>query len=343
MSLLARAASSTAPRLGGLLFVCLLAAGCEQQPGSSEAAAPDQAAANPAAADPAAAHHEPGSQVAADTAAPEGVGADGEVVGPVVRVEKQSDNRGRLETAIVRYRRDDGAELDVIAVLHIADGPYYATLEERFRDYDALLYEMIKPTDADPTQRAGGSPVSMLQQMMCRMLGLEFQLDQIDYGAGNFVHADMTPEDFARRWDERDESVWKLMLRAMAAGGFASGNNMTPDQIVQMVRSPDRRSRLKLVMASVFAEADNLLGGLAAPDAEGRDQSMLIGERNLVALQVVERELDAGKRRLGLFYGAGHVPDFDVRLRKEHGFRRIGTEWLTAWDVRPPLADGEQR
>ena len=34
------------------------------------------------------------------------------------------------------------------------------------------------------------------QQGLTRMLGLEFQLDRIDYTAPNFVHADMSPKEF---------------------------------------------------------------------------------------------------------------------------------------------------
>lgn len=228
-----------------------------------------------------------------------------------IRVERESENRGRLETAVVHYERDDGDRVDLIGVLHVGDADYYAELERRFAGYDAVLYEMIKAAGADPTHRGGGNPLSFLQTAICRGLDLQFQLDSIDYGADNFVHADLTAERFAQRWEERNESVWKLVMRALTAGNQGGAEELTPAELLDIVRSKDRRARMKMVMADVFADADSMLAGLAQPDAEGRDQSMLIGERNLAALEIMERELEDGERQVALFYGAGHAPDFN--------------------------------
>jgi hypothetical protein len=40
-----------------------------------------------------------------------------------------------------------------------------------------------------------------------------------------------------------------------------------------------------------------------------------------------------GAMRIGLFYGAGHMPDLEKRLQRDLGFRRIGHDWITAWDI----------
>ena len=45
------------------------------------------------------------------------------------------------------------------------------------------------------------------------------------------------------------------------------------------------------------------------------------------------QQLAAGKRRLGIFYGAGHLPDMEKRLEKDFGLKRQSTTWLTAWDM----------
>ncbi|HET7843268.1 MAG TPA: hypothetical protein VFL14_03895, partial [Xanthomonadales bacterium] len=111
-----------------------------------------------------------------------------------VRFVKVGDG-GHLDTAITKYARGD-VELVLFAAVHIADGACYATLNDRFTTCDVLLYELVGPADYRPTkdrEPRGFNPISMLQQGLKNMLELSFQLDEIDYQAPNFVHADMTP------------------------------------------------------------------------------------------------------------------------------------------------------
>src|SRR5690606_40416808 len=108
------------------------------------------------------------------------------------------------------------------------------------------------------------------------------------------------------------------------------------------VRSSDRHARMKLLLGKEFGNLEASLGGLAQPDAEGRDRSMLIGERNAAALEVLQRELRAGRRRLVLFYGAAHMPDFAARPVAHHGFRPAPQGRLPAWRI-PPAASGAAR
>ena len=49
---------------------------------------------------------------------------------------------------------------------------------------------------------------------------------------------------------------------------------------------------------------------------------------------MLTRQLVDGKKKLAIFYGAAHMPDFDRRLRDEFGLTRQSQEWLTAWDLR---------
>jgi hypothetical protein len=46
----------------------------------------------------------------------------------------------------------------------------------------------------------------------------------------------------------------------------------------------------------------------------------------------MNREIAAGHKKLGVFYGAAHFPDMEKRLL-EAGFKRVKQDWLTAWDI----------
>ena len=53
------------------------------------------------------------------------------------------------------------------------------------------------------------------------------------------------------------------------------------------------------------------------------------------ALEVLEEQLKAGKRRIGIFYGAGHLPGMERRLIADFGLKRSNVHWIEAWNLRP--------
>ena len=262
-----------------------------------------------------------------------------------IRLLRDEDDpwRGALQTSIVHYTRPDGERLDVVNVMHLGDEEYYAELERRFESYDAVLYEMIKAEGASPVRRPGSDAgmLSLVQKAMGNALGAVFQLDSIDYGKANFVHADLTAERFAELWEERQESIAKLMLRAMSAGSDeAFGDEVTPAVLFRIAKTRDK-PRLRMILAEVFAKSD-MLTGLTDIGPDGRDRSMLIGQRNIAALEISMRELAGDADKVALFYGAGHWPDLDIRLVEDHGFERGEIEWVTAWTIEPKPADGDK-
>jgi hypothetical protein len=98
---------------------------------------------------------------------------------------------------------------------------------------------------------------------------------------------------------------------------------------------PNKELKLKRALAKQFENMDQMMDAF-----EGEDGSTIITERNKAALKVLEEQLKAGKKNVGIFYGAGHLPDMDERLRKEFGLERKPPEWLTAWDMRDPPGKG---
>jgi hypothetical protein len=262
----------------------------------------------------------------------------------------------QLQTSIVHFENAAGQKVDLIGAVHIADHPYYEILNERFKAYDALLYEMVKPkgmagigkpATTSPAAHAakhksegGGSWISMLQRFMKNQLELDFQLDAVDYNAANFVHADMDAETFLDRQAARGESMLTLMLDQMlrelnkpanAAGGSPAGDMGMMD-LIEALQSPDRARQLKLVLGRQFENMETSLDSM-----EG---SVLLDERNTEAMKILKENLDAGKKNLGVFYGAAHLKGMEKIMTDTMGFKQVGPpEWLVAWD----LADKEAR
>jgi hypothetical protein len=69
------------------------------------------------------------------------------------------------------------------------------------------------------------------------------------------------------------------------------------------------------------------------------DDTVIITERNKAALKVLTEQIDAGKKNIGIFYGAGHLKTMEQTLLHDMGFHKVGTLWRTAWDLgMPPVA-----
>jgi hypothetical protein len=253
-------------------------------------------------------------------------------------VRDESKRPLAMETAVIRFASADrpGVVVDLIGAVHIADKSYYDDLNKLFDSYEVLLYELVAPegTKIPKEGRKGGGahPIGALQDGMGSLLELKHQLACIDYSKENFVHADMSPEEFSKTMESRGESFLQMFLRMMgqgmaqqAAGGNQGGGDAA---LLLALFSRDRATKLKVAMAEQF---ENLEGQLSVLD--GPDGSTIITERNRKCFEVLEKQLKDGKKTIGVFYGAGHFPDMEKRLAADFGMKRQSEKWLTAWQL----------
>lgn len=242
---------------------------------------------------------------------------------------------GRLETAVTTYRNDAGVELVLYGAVHIAEPAHFTVLQDRFRTRQTLLYELVaspehRPNPEEQSTGSGGA-IGLLQRGLKNALGLQFQLDVVDYRPENFVHADMEPEEFQRSMKERGESLMGIFLR-MARSGAAMGSRDDGEKaptldFVSALRSGDGKRQLKIVLGRQLEQMERMALGL---DEKGG--STLLEGRNEKCLSVLQERLAAGDRNLGIYYGAAHLPHMEQRLVRDLGFRKTGHEWVIAWD-----------
>jgi len=102
------------------------------------------------------------------------------------------------------------------------------------------------------------------------------------------------------------------------------------------MNSPDSARQYKLLLATQFENIEAQLAGM-----EGPDGSVLLTERNKAALKVLKEQLASGKKKLGIFYGAGHMTGLEQTLTSEMGFERTNVRWLVAWDMTQKAGDVE--
>ncbi|MCF7787445.1 MAG: TraB/GumN family protein [Prosthecobacter sp.] len=251
----------------------------------------------------------------------------------------EEDESDSLQTAVVSYENPQKVKVDLVGAIHIADKAYFDALNVRFKGYEAVLYELVGPSFEErgkPEVKKQAEKlqwVGQLQTMMRDTLKLHGQLEGIDYTAKNFVHADMDMSQFTQTQTQKQESFLTLYLKAAQAQKEVNekrGVDSDAAGLVMLLKiftMKDSSTELKRMIAQEFDSVEDIMAGI-----ETGDGTVLVGERNKVALQVMDKEIAAGKKRIAIFYGAAHLGDMEERLMKR-GFKRTKVEWLKAWDL----------
>jgi hypothetical protein len=247
-----------------------------------------------------------------------------------------------LQVAVVTFSHPGGQLLDLVGAVHIGDKAYYDALNERFKRYDAVLYELVggpmpkvKPSQEERAAASSGSSLAWVGKMhetLKRTLELSSQMDEVDYSSDHFIHADMSLEAFQKAKQAKNESFLGLMVKAwlvqseLEAQGKSS---QTGDlaQLMAILLSGDSATELKRMIGSQFHMVEELVTGI-----EGSEGSVIIGARNDVALKVLVEQLRTDKKKFAIFYGAAHLPDMEKKLLAA-GWKKQSSEWLKAWDI----------
>lgn len=252
-----------------------------------------------------------------------------------IRYVSQTDHKA-LQVSVVSYQPRTGGDVrvDLVGAVHVADKQYYQDLNELFTQYDVVLYELVAP-EGTQIPKGGGtqdkSVLSNIQLAMKDMLGLSFQMEEVDYTPAHFVHADFTPQEFSESMKNKGESIFSMIFNLWRAGlsqqltGQASSNDF---DLLMALMAEDRQNALKTLMAKELSNAEGMMSVL-----EGSEGSTLVAERNKKALQVLTSVMKQDKQTFAIFYGAAHLSDFHTRLLNDFDMVPVSTRWIDAWKL----------
>lgn len=264
-------------------------------------------------------------------------------MGEYLRIRRDGDGHpAALQTSLTRYRDPKtGLMVDLVGVVHIGESEYFRRLDQQLALYDVVLYELVAPEGMqvpDPKTESN-HPIAWLQDSMRAMLGLESQLEQIDYRRDSFVHADLTPEEIGELMRSRGDNALTLGLSTLAdmireanrteadRAVPAGSSDVGEEDFAELLDMAAHPIKLKRFMAEQFTTGD-LEHGLG--QSLGR---LLIDDRNQAAIRELRRQIDQGHRHIAIFYGAAHMPDFARRLERDFNMKRTRQVWVDAWDL----------
>jgi hypothetical protein len=257
-------------------------------------------------------------------------------------------------------------------MVHLGDPLYYEHLNEMTAGHDRVLYELIVEKDLVLEDSAGRKRLKeplmpgFDQLQLAARHGLQAQLEALDYMKEKWMLADMERSAIRRLQAQRGEGPPPNALQAAMAGWGPGNLQVVPADIIRTwLRAPlwlvpcpegamlmldwalssrglvsevlmsmvDSAVKLDYRAVSKLSFAQLLVSGAMVCDGP---QTVIIAERNTVALNEISRAQVEGCRRTALLYGGLHGPDLDVRLRRDLGFTRSKTEWITAWRIAVP-------
>jgi len=270
-----------------------------------------------------------------------------------MRVTKPEPDTVALEIALRRFlpASGRGPTIWLAGASHLGESNYFSGLQMFLDGQPLVLFEGIGA--GSKKLRAESPADNGIQDTLATSLGLSFQLNVIDYGRSQFRNSDLTVAQLQRLFaggGARSEGTGADGAsggRASAAGqqfedllGVMEGSSMLGALLHAGVKfigsSPKLRAMTKLVLIETLGE---LKGDIAqmkgAPPEIQRLLAVIIQERNKVVLDDLQKEITAAESpgSIAVFYGAGHMADFEKRLREGLGYSPAGDVWLRAMAV----------
>jgi len=267
-----------------------------------------------------------------------------------IGVEYINGTPSALLVSIQRYGKE-AVTVDFIGAVHVADASLYVAHQEQFKQYEALLFEGVKPAGAPTAKQSPFDLLGMLYQQSSQQMQLAQQSQYIER-ADNFIHSDVTDVELAQAWRQAMSEQGETQLTLLAGAGLELLRSYVRAQAVQEsdgslgkafqpLSQPQRPLDLKRQSVVQLAKGGlpgDALGSFGRT-LNGLFQKSIVDFRNRRAVDTLVDELKADKRTVGIYWGAAHGPGIDFMLRTELGFERRGTKWLVAWDMKEGLGE----
>ncbi|GLU09866.1 hypothetical protein SLE2022_267040 [Rubroshorea leprosula] len=228
---------------------------------------------------------------------------------------------------------------------------------------------MTKRLKVSRSRSRGFNILGFIQRQMARILMLDFQLDCLNYQDENWYHADLDFETFKLLQLEKGENfftlardmtlrstkamvqsasirddldpwrsklLWASRVLPMPLVGLLIIGGVCADVGGQASEFPELEalSRLDFGTAMKVYLAKRLTSEFTEVKADIEEKSVIIGERNKAATEVLRRAINEGHNKIAILYGGGHMPDLGRRLREEFDLIPSCVHWITAWSIR---------
>jgi hypothetical protein len=254
-----------------------------------------------------------------------------------VRYKDDGHGGGQMQAAVATYRNaETGVTVDLLSTVHIGDSSFFHQLARRLNGYDAVLFELVAHKGEPATEEG----VNDQQKRIADDMDLENQGPHMNYDRPTFVHADLDLEDIEKR-EVAAHGTFKGALGDGPPLESASGtsdtagvrsvyNDIVAAKAVAKANPKERTRLMRRAYSRLLAATAQPAPGSTYP----ADMEVLVGDRDQHVMDVLAGQVEQGKHKVAILFGAAHMVDLEHRLLT-HGYERQSLTWTTAWTVAP--------
>jgi hypothetical protein len=243
-----------------------------------------------------------------------------------VRTAHHADGTGSLDVGVAAYENPtSGRRVYLVGAVHVAHIETFAAQQSLLDSMDLVLWEGVGASEKPEPEVLERFDVLFKSQVMLKnILDLDFQLDQINYERPFWRNSDMSINEVEAALTERGLSMIpnEEIFRAIFGTIFKL---MDPASIP---RNAALGKYYRTSIAPLMADMDQLMNQAGT---EGLKEVLIELRNEVVMADLADLLSVPGAERIGVYYGAAHLPDMDRTLREELGLQFLGMHWIPAW------------
>ena len=248
----------------------------------------------------------------------------------------------QMRTLAQQLVREGKPDIWLVGAMHIGSKQYYSSLQTLLDSQEVVLFEGVK-TDAqknaptpkvdDKAKQKEDTKTKPVYKALSDALGLEFQLNTIKYDRPNWKNVDLT-------WEELDK-LNKDSKGNDKGGGYSQVKQILDPKSIQTkaftdmldTATPGMKEAIKLMIVKTVSSSEIML------DAD--TENIVVKARNSVVVKSLASSISSQKppKSIAVFYGAKHLPDMELTLIKEYGYKLGKQQWFLAADADPSKVD----
>lgn len=243
-----------------------------------------------------------------------------------------------MRTAAQRLTAEGKPDVWLVGAIHVGTKKYYEELQTLLDAQGTVLYEGVKPSKNAPKEqpaapKPGEQAPKPIYKVLSDALGLEFQLNQINYKHDNWINSDLSMDDLDKLNKEKGGGKPTSFdtIKQVLDPNSPMAKQLTT---VLGMATDGMKEAIKLIIVKKVAVGET-------PGLDATMQEIVLEARNKSALDYFAKTIAAPNppKSVAIFYGAMHMPDIQKALATTYGYKSADQKWFLAASADPKKMD----
>lgn len=222
----------------------------------------------------------------------------------------------------------------LVGAVHVGTAAYYSQIQSLLNAQGTVLYEGVKQEGASlkPMKPNPNDP-KPVYKVLSDAIGLDFQLNDIDYNHANWSDTDLTWQKIMEL-NKKEAKGKPDQVDTIAS--LLDPNGKTAKLFSTMIGSatPGMREAFKILMVKIVASGKG-------PTLDPTTSDIVVTARNQVVLDRLATLIKGPNppKSIAVFFGAIHQPGLEKSLVATDGYKEADQKWYTSATADPKKLD----